>query len=331
MSKRLTPLLLSLPLLACTSLLQAKDQKDCEPHEEPVAQLASFSKNLPRSPASQEPKEIALLDADQEVGTQISKESLSGVQTIRCGKAVSSAWLACDGKTIVTNLHAILDVNGTPRWDKNSVDQSDPQANKECQFLVEKDGKYLAYHIKKSSAQELKEQGRIGTQFPNGPEVGKDWAVLQFEEGEEDKYGFPLAKFATPSKIADYNSLKEIENRNVIFAAARLSDFRDHRGKNPRAYQACETTGLHVVNSDTSVQTNCRSDYGGSGGPMFILQDKQPLVTLMNSQKTTDSQGSSGTYSVPMTGDLKKAILKHAKSKNCLVPLKKSVSTQASI
>lgn len=296
--------------------------KDCDCKNNQGAQLASAMSDIEdvaRGDKYNDPrKQIAEIELDSELKKlwpEVSKMALSGVQSIYCGDSRATAFLACDGKTIVTNAHAILDQDNRVNWDPKSRDK-----DKRCELYVEKpNGKYAAYKISTMSRDDLVKQERLGTIYPNTTgQEGNDWAVLSLE--------VPVnAEYAKPLRFAEFSNANKILGRDSIFAAASFSDFKVN-GKKPRAYQVCKgLKALPAREGGSSIETNCKSERGSSGGPLSVIQENELLVTSINSDflrdyskiRTTD-----GSVIVPVEGKLKESILKHSDSKNCFVPLR---------
>src|SRR5690606_28693448 len=121
------------------------------------------------------------LNADtavQSLSGSIKQDAFNAVQNIYCGDGAATAFLACNGTTLVTNAHAIISKTGQPKWADNSGEQE-----KSCEFFVENgDGSYSAYPIEALTRKELIERKQIGTTYTDvEKELSKDWAVVRLK------------------------------------------------------------------------------------------------------------------------------------------------------
>ncbi len=114
---------------------------------------------------------------------------------------------------------------------------------------------------------------------------GADWAIIRLERKIGSRYGW----FGWQS--LNNQSLK---NKKVIYAG--YSTFRDEKVKE---FIGGQTAQVHIgctvrdVYSDV-IHTDCDNGRGGSGGPIFVWQNNQPILVGINAAEYR--QGGNESY-----------------------------------
>ena len=114
-----------------------------------------------------------------------------------------------------------------------------------------------------------------GTSRSQDQNRGADWAIIRLERPIGDRYGSfgwkPL-------------SYQELEGRSVnyvgysVFKNEKVKEFID--GKTAQVHLGCRVRNVYPDRG--VIQTDCDNGRGGSGGPIFIWQNNQPIIVGIN-------------------------------------------------
>ena len=115
---------------------------------------------------------------------------------------------------------------------------------------------------------------RWGTDNPNKNRRA-DWAIIRLERPIGDRYGW-----------FGYQSLnyQQLQGRTVTYAG--YSTFGDEErqefinGETAQVHIGCRVRDVFA--NDGVIHTDCDNGRGGSGGPIFIWQNKQPIIVGIN-------------------------------------------------
>ncbi len=297
-------------------------EKDCDCRKDQTNQLIELAQQVEDevdvAQLAQNPARLMReMDSDpkvQSIGGGIASSELNAVQRLYCGDGGATAFLACDGKTIVTNAHAIMTSSGQPKWAENSG-----ESEKSCDFFVEnRDGTFSSFEVEKPSRKELIDNKNIGSPNilidPN--QIGNDWAVLKL------KTSVP-ADIAKPLKIGRASNMNQLKGLPMVLASARVEALSTNAGQvPPRGYSVCTGTNHKFVNQLRLLETNCTAGNarGFSGSPMISPQGGKPLAVAIHSF-AADSKGTVGPRSIPIEKDFLNSIEKISGVKDCVVPL----------
>jgi hypothetical protein len=292
--------------------------QDCDCRKDPSAELVLTAQQVDEEftvaqlPVTVRP--IGDLGSDesvQKISGAIGKEAFSSVQNIYCGDGAATAFLACNGTTLVTNAHAIMTTTGQPKWAENSG-----EGEKSCDFFVENgDGTYSAYPIQKLSRKELIDNKQIGTPYTTSDrELADDWAVVKLDT--------PVpSNLAKPLRIGVPATRNQPIGLPMVLASARVDSLnRDPGSMPPRGYSVCTGTRHQMVESSRLLETNCKTEPGFSGSPLSAIQRGEPLVIAVHA-KGESYDGKFGPRAVPTEKGFLEAIRKISGDSNCVVPL----------
>jgi V8-like Glu-specific endopeptidase len=104
---------------------------------------------------------------------------------------------------------------------------------------------------------------------------GADWAIIRLEKPIGDRYGSfgwkPLSYQELKGKWVNYVGYS-------IFKDEKVEEFID--GKTAQVHLGCRVRDAFP--NDGVIHTDCDNGRGGSGGPIFIWQNNQPIIVGIN-------------------------------------------------
>jgi protease YdgD len=142
---------------------------------------------------------------------------------------------------------------------------------------------------------------------------GADWAIIRLERPIGDRYGW-----------FGYQALnyQELQGKKVTYVG--YSTFGDEKrqefinGKTAQAHIGCLIRDVYA--NDGVIHTDCDNGQGGSGGPIFIWQNNQPIIVGINAaeyreesqasfftQNYTSGQGNVGVPTLAFAQTLEEA------------------------